>query len=171
MDDANPNPLLAALAFVVRIRWASHLIRIVRLIFLPVRLAIAGLSRIASVLAVVFAPAVYIFALCLWLSKAVVALILGLEPLYKFFSVAVTIGITSGIILALTSSLITNLLGMQDDPDVSDRQQKLQLEPSPAVPPSWESDWFWAESSSPQAKRRQPSGLLSQTIHEEDSDI
>ncbi|PHH78992.1 hypothetical protein CDD80_5845 [Ophiocordyceps camponoti-rufipedis] len=166
MDDTSPNPLLAALAFVVRIRWASLLIRLVRLIFLPVRLVISGLSRIASVLAVVFAPAVYIFAFCLWLSRVIIALILGLE-----FSVAVTIGITSGIILALTSSLLTNLLGMQDDADVSDRRQKLRLEPSPTVPPSWESDWFWAESSSPQAKRRQPSGLLSQTIHEEDSDI
>lgn len=44
-----------------------------------------------------------------------------------------------------------------------DRKQK-------AVPlAALESDWYWAESSS-SYRRRRASGLLSQTIHEEDND-
>ncbi|PFH59093.1 hypothetical protein XA68_12808 [Ophiocordyceps unilateralis] len=179
MDDSSPLPntllsaLLNSLAFIfrslVRIPWTSHLVRLVRLILLPSRLLASGLARIASLLAVLFAPALYIFVFLLWVSRSIVALIVGLEPLYKFFSVAATMGIFSGIFLAVTSSLITNSLGMHDEPNAPDRPERYKLEPSPAAPPASEGNWFWAEPSTP-SKRRQPSGLLSQTIHEEDSD-
>ncbi|RDA85085.1 hypothetical protein CP532_3094 [Ophiocordyceps camponoti-leonardi (nom. inval.)] len=155
--------LFDTVAFIAHIPWTSIFAQVFSVVLLPARLVASGLSRIASVLAVIFAPAVYFFAFLLWVSRLVYDLVLGLEPLYKFFSVAITIGIISGIILAVTSSIVTECLGMHEEPD-------LKLETPPTVSPPVEYDWPWPESSPP-SKRRQPSGLLSQTIHEEDSDI
>ncbi|RDA89987.1 hypothetical protein CP533_2694 [Ophiocordyceps camponoti-saundersi (nom. inval.)] len=157
------SALFDSIAFIARIPWTSIFAQVFSIVILPARLVASGLSRIASVLAVIFAPALYFFAFLLWASRIVYALVIGLEPLYKFFSVAVTIGIISGIILAVTSSFVTDCLGMHEEPD-------LKPETPPTVSPPLEYDWPWAEPSPP-SKRRQPSGLLSQTIHEEDSDI
>lgn len=86
------------------------------------------------------------------------------------FSVAAAIGVASGVFLGLSSSIITTYMGMCDDSEPGDRpSDKLAgYEKGLPVsgPASWEADWYWTESST--SRFRQPSGLLSQTIHEED---
>lgn len=84
------------------------------------------------------------------------------------FSIAAIIGVVSGVVLALSSSVITTYLDLHDDPDKHEPySDKLARYRHPAS----EVDWYRTESST--SRLRQPSGLLSQTIHEEkdDSDL
>ncbi|KAF4509691.1 hypothetical protein G6O67_003834 [Ophiocordyceps sinensis] len=177
VDDASALPDILDTAALVartlwRLPWTAALARLARLAAWPIGLLAWPLSCLAAVLRVLFAPALHVVAYLLSWSRAMVALLAGLEPLYIFFSVAAAIGIVSGIILGLSSSIITTCLGMHDDPGADDRpSDKLagydKGLPAPR-PTSWEADWYWTESST--SRFRQPSGLLSQTIHEEEDD-
>ncbi|KAM4056050.1 hypothetical protein HRG_002974 [Hirsutella rhossiliensis] len=177
VDDASAlHAILDTAALVARalwrLPWAASLARLARLAALPLGLLAWPLSCLAAVLRILFAPALHVAAYLLSWGRAVVALIASLEPLYTFFSVAAAIGIVSGVILGLSSSIITTYLGMYDDPETDDRpSDKLtgydKRLPAPG-PASWEADWHWTESST--SRFRQPSGLLSQTIHEEEDD-
>lgn len=91
------------------------------------------------------------------------------------FGVAATVGIIAGIVTGLFSSTITMHLGMQGsgdsvvpaserkkfDREEEEEEDKLSESPS-------ETEWQWLDSSS--QGRRPVSGLLSETIHEEDDD-
>ncbi|KJZ75590.1 hypothetical protein HIM_05053 [Hirsutella minnesotensis 3608] len=175
-----------------RVPWVRIVVRVARLIAWPWRLVSFPLSYLAGFFSFLFAPVLHVFAYLLsWLS-AVVDLIAGLEMLIDAlpaalhfckthipsgcfpsnpdqFSVAAVVGIASGIFVALCSSVITTSLGMYDDPfaDQASSQKRASYDKGlPPTSPAWEADWYWTESST--SRLRQPSGLLSQTIHEED---
>lgn len=79
----------------------------------------------------------------------------------------------AGVTIALFSSIITSYLGMQNnDPGPKRSASKESLLETGSRRDSLSSDtdlgWQWLDSSS--SRRRPTSGLLSQTIHEEDDD-
>lgn len=88
------------------------------------------------------------------------------------FGAAAGVGIVAGVTLGVTSSIVTSYLGMQDDPQEDERQsikmEKYDFGTPKASRAVIESDWYLADSSP--SRNRRPSGLLSQTIHEEDDD-
>ena len=97
------------------------------------------------------------------------------------FSVAALIGICAGLTLALFSTVVTNSLGFQDSPRLKgkapprggrylqDNEDDEELTYDRDDSSSNEVDWQWPESSStPVVRKPAVSGLLSQTIHEED---
>lgn len=77
----------------------------------------------------------------------------------------------TGVVLAISSSLLTSSLGMQDD-DTNKRPSSKQslLQDSASRPSSsgTELDWQWLDS--PSHRHLPTGGLLSQTIHEEVDD-
>ncbi|KAJ6438643.1 activator subunit [Purpureocillium lavendulum] len=134
----------------------------------PLRLVWLPLSYVARFLLVLFAPAIYLASYALAWANALVAFVVSLE-----FGAAAGIGIFAGIALAITSSLITSHLGMHDEePQEQDYSlesiDKLKPRRRDVTPAVLDTDWYWTESSP--SGRRRPSGLLSQTIHEEDDD-
>jgi hypothetical protein len=109
------------------------------------------------------------------------------NPVYQF-GAAASVGIVAGLTLAFSSTVITSLLGMQDTEPSYTRQRRRKGyiteggstdasldyhddededdETSPSS--SNEKEWQWLEPSP--SRRRPASGLLSQTILEEDDD-
>ncbi|KND93747.1 hypothetical protein TOPH_01738 [Tolypocladium ophioglossoides CBS 100239] len=175
-EPSSLSAILDAVAVVARavwgINWSWYLSWLVHIVALPLRLLWILLSFIASFLLVLLAPALYVVSYFLSWMNAIVAFVVGLEPLYTFFGAAAGVGIVAGIALGVTSSLITSYLGMQGDPQEDERQsakmEKYDLGTSKASPAIIETDWYLADSSP--TRQRRPSGLLSQTIHEEDDD-
>ncbi|POR35951.1 Uncharacterized protein TPAR_03858 [Tolypocladium paradoxum] len=177
MDEPSTlSAVLDTVALVARalwgINWSWYLSWLVHIVALPLRLLWIPLSYMASFLLVLFAPALCLLSYFLSWMNALVAFFVGLEPLYTFFGAAAGVGIVAGTTLGVTSSIITSYLGMQDEPQEDERQalkmEKYDFGTPKASPAIIETDWYLADSSP--SRHRRPSGLLSQTIHEEDDD-
>lgn len=92
------------------------------------------------------------------------------------FGVAAFIGILTGLILALSSTILTSNLNLQDPhpsrkqlPSSNRRHNKykyLQDSSDHESSSPETADWRWVDTSP--VRRRPARGLLSQTIHEED---
>ncbi|KAH7166188.1 hypothetical protein EDB81DRAFT_279001 [Dactylonectria macrodidyma] len=167
------DALVAVFSFVRSIHWSLRLSQLFSLLALPFRLILYPVRFILGVILALFAPAIYVASFCISGVHAVTSFLGSLEPLYTFFCAAAGVGIFAGIVLAISSSLITSHLGMQDDNDAStdrpgSKQSYLQDSESRRNSSSTEIDWQWLDS--PSHRRRPAAGLLSQTIHEEDDD-
>ncbi|KAL7797497.1 hypothetical protein V8C37DRAFT_369671 [Trichoderma ceciliae] len=151
-----------------------------RLLSFPIRLAYVPLSYLLSVLAIVFAPAIYLFAYISSWCRGVSDFIIALQPLYTFLGTAAAVGIFAGLTMATSSTVITSYLGMQDGTgnNSDSRSRTLQTKKSlpPFPPPSLTKDdsssnggeWHWLDPA--HSRRRPATGLLSQTILEEEDD-
>lgn len=91
--------------------------------------------------------------------------------LFKF-GAAAAVGIISGIIVGVSSSVITSYLGMQGKDQVAARpsEQRYSDDFSERRYSSSATDYDWQWLEAPSQRRRPAAGLLSQTIHEEDDD-
>ncbi|GKT99337.1 hypothetical protein FLAG1_01426 [Fusarium langsethiae] len=148
--------IVAVFTWLFSFAWSAFFLRIFAIVSFPFRLILFPLSLVANVLLTVFAPAIYLFSYTV-----------------AGFGAAAGVGIMAGVAIALFSSIITSYLGMQNNdlgPKRSASKESL-LETSSRID-SLSSDtdlgWQWLDSSS--SRRRPTSGLLSQTIHEEDDD-
>ncbi|KAM0248477.1 hypothetical protein ACHAP5_003423 [Fusarium lateritium] len=167
------NIVVAVFSWFFSFNWSGLFSRLFTVIGFPFRLILLPLTFIANVLLTVFAPAIYLFSYTVSGARSIWAFFASLEPLYTFFGAAAGVGIIAGITLAIFSSLITSYLGMQNDDLVSrgSASKENLLEPSSrrdSQSSGTELDWQWLDSSS--QRRRPASGLLSQTILEEDDD-
>ncbi|CAM1508453.1 Fc.00g053010.m01.CDS01 [Cosmosporella sp. VM-42] len=166
------DSLGAIVRAVFNIQWSWYFAWLIHILSLPWKIVMIPLSFVARVLLVVFAPALYIVSYVFSWVKAVFAFLALLEPLYTFFGAAAAVGIVAGIILGMSSSLLTSYLGMQGEDEElepkSSKQRYLQESTRRWDSSSAEVDWQWLES--PSQRRRPAAGLLSQTIHEEDDD-
>ncbi|KAF4992788.1 hypothetical protein FDECE_13618 [Fusarium decemcellulare] len=157
----------AVFRFIFSFNWSLLFSRVFQVVAFPFRLILIPLSFITNILLTLFAPAIYIFSYALAGVRSVIAFFASLE-----FGAAAGVGIFAGIVLAISSSVITSYLGMQEDDTVSSRptsKQSLLLDTSShRDSSSTEVDWQWLDS--PSHRRRPATGLLSQTIHEEDDD-
>ncbi|KAF4978700.1 hypothetical protein FZEAL_4969 [Fusarium zealandicum] len=165
--------IVAIFGFLFSFNWSLLFSRLFHVVAFPFRLILFPLSFIVNILITLLAPAIYL-VLYAWAGvRAVIDFFVALEPLYTFFGAAAGVGIFAGIALAMSSSLITSYLGMQDDDAASERptsKQSLSLDTGSQRDSSGtDIDWQWLDS--PTHHRRRPArGLLSQTIHEEDDD-
>ncbi|KAM6487081.1 hypothetical protein HDV62DRAFT_142101 [Trichoderma sp. SZMC 28011] len=151
-----------------------------RILIFPLRLASVPLSYLLSALRIVFAPAIYLVAYVTGWCRGVFDFILALQPLYTFLATAAAVGIFAGFTLATSSTVITSYLGMQDSGSTPQgsrsraSQGKKPLSSSLSTPTlkddssSNEGEWYWPDPSP--SRRRVATGLLSQTILEEEDD-
>ncbi|PNP55109.1 hypothetical protein THARTR1_04798 [Trichoderma harzianum] len=150
-----------------------------RILLFPLRLASVPLSYLLSALRIVFAPAIYLVAYITSWCRAVFDFILALQPLYTFLVTAAAVGIFAGFTLATSSTVITSYLGMQDSGStaqgprsrVSQGKKSLSSLSTPTLKDdssSNEGEWYWPDPSP--SRRRVATGLLSQTILEEEDD-
>ncbi|RGP76839.1 hypothetical protein FLONG3_5045 [Fusarium longipes] len=181
-EQASPtiSPFILAFDIIVAIftwlfsfNWSALFLRIFAIISFPFRLILFPLSIVSNILLTVFAPAIYLFSYAAAGVRSVWAFLAGLEPLYTFFGAAAGVGIMAGVAIAIFSSVITSYLGMQsNDLDEKRSASKESLLETSSRRDSLSSDtdlgWQWLDSSS--SRRRPTSGLLSQTIHEEEDD-
>ncbi|CAG7558599.1 unnamed protein product [Fusarium equiseti] len=165
--------IVAILTWLFSFNWSGFFLRIFAIVSFPFRLILFPLSIVANILLTIFAPVIHLFSYAAAWVRSVWAFLAGLEPLYTFFGAAVGVGIIAGITIAIFSSVITSYLGMQKDDYALKRSgSKENLLETSSRRDSLSSDtdlgWQWLDSSS--SRRRPTSGLLSQTIHEEDDD-
>ncbi|KAK0392251.1 hypothetical protein NLU13_1747 [Sarocladium strictum] len=177
------DPLILIFNTVRSVNWTLYLSWVFHVVVsLPLRLVAVPLRFLAGVLFVVFSPALYVIAYIWGWVSAVLAFMASLEPLYTFFGVAATVGIITGLTLALSSSIITASFNMQDssslcksrrrnayldDGSISSNGDEDEDEETPSSS-SNEKEWQWLD---PAPLRRRPAGgLLSQIILEEDDD-
>ncbi|KAF7546452.1 hypothetical protein G7Z17_g8444 [Cylindrodendrum hubeiense] len=165
----------AVFSFIFSIHWSLRLYQLFSLVALPFRLILHPLRFIAGILLTLFAPAIYFVSFGLSGVRALASFLASLEPLYTFFGAAAGVGIFAGIVIAISSSLITSQLGIQDDEGddasterSSSKHSYLQDSQGRRDSSSTELEWQWLDS--PSHRRRPAAGLLSQTIHEEDDD-
>ncbi|KFA61030.1 hypothetical protein S40285_07427 [Stachybotrys chlorohalonatus IBT 40285] len=182
MSDSNPDPggvsiVVGTVKLIVNalisIPWLRYLSLAGRVLVWPLRIIIVPFSLVARVLLVVFSPLIYVLSFVLSCISTTFAFIASLEPLYNFFAVAASIGIFSGLLLAVSSGFITSYLGMYEDPRDSARPLKKKglLEDVPSFrdeSSSNETEWHWPDPSP--TRRRPASSLVSQIIHEEEDD-
>ncbi|CEI39541.1 unnamed protein product [Fusarium venenatum] len=159
---------VAVFTWIFSFDWPALFLRIFAIVSFPFRLILFPLSLVANVILTVFAPAIYLFSYMVAGARSVWAFLAGLE-----FGAAAGVGIMAGVAIALFSSIITSYLGMQNDdlgPKRSASKESLLETSSRRDSLSSDTDlgWQWLDSSS--SRRRPTSGLLSQTIHEEDDD-
>ncbi|KAL6910994.1 hypothetical protein GGI43DRAFT_378933 [Trichoderma evansii] len=153
-----------------------------RLFTLPIRLAYVPISYLLSALRVVFAPAIYLFSYITGWCRGVIDFIVSLQPLYTFLGTAAAVGIFAGFTLATSSTVITSYLGMQDGANGSYEgtrsrasQTKKSMPPFSSDPllkedsSSNDGEWYFPDPNA-SSRRRPVTGLLSQTILEEDDD-
>ncbi|KAK7398292.1 hypothetical protein QQX98_012336 [Neonectria punicea] len=165
--------LTGIFSFVRSIHWTLRLSQLLSVVALPFRLVLYPLRFVASIFLTLFAPAIYLVSYSMAGIQAMVSFFISLEPLYTFLGAAAGVGIFAGIVIGISSTLVTTQLGMQDDDDASterpgSKQSYLQDAKSLRDSSSTELDWQWL--GSPSHRRRPAAGLLSQTIHEEDDD-
>ncbi|KAH7363051.1 hypothetical protein B0T11DRAFT_329058 [Plectosphaerella cucumerina] len=149
----------------------------------PLRIVWALLMALVGILLTILAPAIYMSAYFVSWLQSILGFFVSLEPLYTFLACGAVVGAFSGIFLATTSSVITSTLGMQDEPKDGSEYDSSMATPSmstmstPALRPlssrtedssSFETDWQLLEKMPP-SRRRRTAGLVTQTIHEEDS--
>ncbi|KAH7189122.1 uncharacterized protein B0J16DRAFT_108209 [Fusarium flagelliforme] len=166
------NIIVAVFTWLFSFNWSAFFLRIFAIVSFPFRLILFPLSIVANVLLTIFAPVIYLFSYAAAGVRSVWLFLAGLEPLYTFFGAAAGVGIIAGITIAIFSSVITSYLGMQKDDALKGSGSKENLLETSSRRDSLSSDtdlgWQWLDSSS--SRRRPTSGLLSQTIHEEDDD-
>ncbi|KAL7913644.1 hypothetical protein GGI35DRAFT_218842 [Trichoderma velutinum] len=150
-----------------------------RILLFPLRLASIPLSYLLSALRIVFAPAIYLVAYITSWCRVVFDFVIALQPIYTFLATAAAVGVFAGFTLATSSTVITAYLGMQDsgssaqEPRSRASQGKKALS-SLSTPTfkddssSNEGEWYWPDPSP--SRRRAATGLLSQTILEEEDD-
>ncbi|QPC73527.1 hypothetical protein HYE68_004279 [Fusarium pseudograminearum] len=160
--------IVAVFTWLFSFDWSVFFLRIFAILSFPFRLILIPLSLVTNVLLTVFAPVIYLFSYTVAGVRSVWAFLAGLE-----FGAAAGVGIMAGVTIALFSSIITSYLGMQNnDPGPKRSASKESLLETSSRRDSLSSDtdlgWQWLDSSS--SRRRPTSGLLSQTIHEEDDD-
>ncbi|KAH6606374.1 hypothetical protein Trco_005527 [Trichoderma cornu-damae] len=147
-----------------------------RLLAFPVRLAYVPVSYLLSALAVVFAPVIYLFAYIAGWCRGVFDFVCALQ-----LGTAAAVGIFAGFTLATSSTVITSYLGMRDGAGSASQEQSSRALRAKASPPPFpspsltkddsssnEGEWYWPDPS--QSRRRPATGLLSQTILEEEDD-
>ncbi|QYT05852.1 hypothetical protein H0G86_012730 [Trichoderma simmonsii] len=149
-----------------------------RILIFPLRLASVPLSYLLSALRIVFAPAIYLVAYITGWCRGVFDFVLALQPLYTFLATAAAVGIFAGFTLATSSTVITSYLGMQDSGSTqgprsrtSQGKKPLSSLSTPTLKDdssSNEGEWYWPDPSP--SRRRVATGLLSQTILEEEDD-
>ncbi|KAL7812261.1 hypothetical protein V8C26DRAFT_407402 [Trichoderma gracile] len=172
------------------LRLISHYIALLgRLLTLPLRLLIwTPLSYLARALRIVFFPAWYLVAYVAGWFRGVVDFITALQPLYTFLATAALVGALAGLTLATSSTVITAYLGMQGPASRNgngssrgarsrtplqgkDPLSSYYSSPNTLVKDdssSNEGEWYWPDPSP--SRRRPATGLLSQTILEEEDD-
>ncbi|KOS19762.1 hypothetical protein ESCO_000570 [Escovopsis weberi] len=111
---------LARIARIARTLLALPLTRIVaaiaRSLLLPLRIAALPLPRLMRILAIPFAPALYLLSYLVDAARRTLSFLASLEPIYTFLGTAAAVGFFAGIALAASSSLIVSLLSIHDDP-------------------------------------------------------
>ncbi|KAK1237636.1 hypothetical protein MKX07_006764 [Trichoderma sp. CBMAI-0711] len=176
------------------LRLISHYIALLgRLLTLPLRLLIwTPLSYLARTLRIVFFPVFYLVAYVAGWFRGIVDFITALQPVYTFLATAALVGALAGLTLATSSTVITSYLGMQGDtsrngngksssrsssgrsrtpPQGKDPLSSYYSSPNTVVKDdssSNEGEWYWPDPSP--SRRRPATGLLSQTILEEEDD-
>ncbi|KAL7949138.1 hypothetical protein V8C42DRAFT_313421 [Trichoderma barbatum] len=150
-----------------------------RVLIFPLRLVSIPLSYLLSLLRIVFAPAIYLVAYIASWCRVVFEFIVALQPIYTFLATAAAVGIFAGFTLATSSTIITSYLGMQDNGSTaqasrsraSQGKKPLSSFSTPTIKDdssSNEGEWYWPDPSP--SRRRPATGLLSQTILEEEDD-
>ncbi|UKZ57876.1 hypothetical protein TrVGV298_011737 [Trichoderma virens] len=145
-----------------------------RILIFPLRLVSIPLSYLLSALRIVFAPAIYLVAYITSWFRAIFDFIIALQ-----LATAAAVGIFAGFTLATSSSVITSYLGMQDNGSTSQGprsrasqgKKSLSSFSTPSLKDdssSNEGEWYWPDPSP--SRRRPATGLLSQTILEEEDD-
>ncbi|KAK7427901.1 hypothetical protein QQZ08_005513 [Neonectria magnoliae] len=170
------DALAGIFSFLRSIHWALRLSQLLSVVALPFRLVFYPLRFVASILLTLFAPAIYLVSYSIAGIQAMMSFFIGLEVIdseLQYFGAAAGVGIFSGIVIGISSTLVTTQLGMQDDDDASrerpgSKQSYVQDAKSLRDSSSTDLDWQWLDS--PSHRRRPAAGLLSQTIHEEDDD-
>ncbi|OAA77376.1 hypothetical protein LEL_04199 [Akanthomyces lecanii RCEF 1005] len=180
-----PSAALATVVYVARalwsVPWRRYLVRVGRLVALPLSLVTVPLSYVAEALLVIFAPLIHLAAFAFASAQSALALLASLK-----IAAAAGIGIVAGIVLGATSSVITSYLGMQDsDEDFYERERdyldyyddeedeedeeryRYGRDPYGLDAASYQKHLRGSDSDTG-PKRRVARGLLSQTIHEED---
>ncbi|KAL6881576.1 hypothetical protein J3F83DRAFT_722786 [Trichoderma novae-zelandiae] len=168
------------------LRLIAHYIAVLgRLLTFPLRLIWIPLSYLLSALRIVFFPVIYLVAYVAGWCRAVFDFIAALQPLYTFLATAALVGVLAGLTLATSSTIITSYLGMQEDTTSSSSSARgsrsrtpqgkdpLSSYSSPNTlvkddSSSNEGEWYWPDPSP--SRRRPATGLLSQTILEEEDD-
>ncbi|TFB05446.1 hypothetical protein CCMA1212_002469 [Trichoderma ghanense] len=164
------------------LRLTSHYAALLaRLLTLPLRLLIGiPLSYLARVLRIVFFPVLYLAAYVAGWCRGIVDFITALQ-----LATAALVGAFTGLTLATSSTVITSYLGMQGDassngsrsahsrtpPHDKDPLSSYYSSPNTLVKDdssSNEGEWYWPDPSP--SRRRPATGLLSQTILEEEDD-
>ncbi|KAK1243546.1 hypothetical protein MKX08_001684 [Trichoderma sp. CBMAI-0020] len=148
-----------------------------RIFAFPFRLAYVPIHYLLSVLRVVFAPAIYLLSYITGWCRGVIDFVVSLQ-----LGTAAAVGIFAGFTLATSSTVITSYLGMQDGVNGSSEgthsrasQTKRSLPPFSSDPlikddsSSNDGEWYWPDPN-PSSRRRPATGLLSQTILEEEDD-
>ncbi|KAK4069749.1 uncharacterized protein Triagg1_6879 [Trichoderma aggressivum f. europaeum] len=145
-----------------------------RILIFPLRLASIPVSYLLSALRIVFAPAIYLVAYMASWCRAVLDFILALQ-----LATAAAVGVFAGFTLATSSTVITSYLGMQDSGSTaqgprsraSQGKKPLSSLSTPTLKDdssSNEGEWYWPDPSP--SRRHVATGLLSQTILEEEDD-
>ncbi|KAG6064252.1 hypothetical protein E4U32_000424 [Claviceps aff. humidiphila group G2b] len=97
--------------------WGRYAALLARGVVFPLRVLWTPVSYLVGVSKAVFAPVAYVIDYAGGWVGYLVGVLIGLEPLYTFFSVAAFVGILTGIFMALLSALLTTSLNMHDTSD------------------------------------------------------
>ncbi|KAG6192712.1 hypothetical protein E4U27_002145 [Claviceps purpurea] len=97
--------------------WGRYAALLAHGVVLPLRVLWTPVSYLVGVSKAVFAPVAYVLDYAGGWVGYLVGVLIGLEPLYTFFSVAAFVGILTGIFMALLSALLTTSLNMHDTSD------------------------------------------------------
>ncbi|KAF7543746.1 hypothetical protein G7046_g9938 [Stylonectria norvegica] len=139
---------------IASVHWARYLSWLVHLLSLPWKLVLIPLRFVARVLLVVLAPALYMGAYFLSWIRAAWGFAASLEPLYTFFGAAAAVGIVAGVVLGVSSSVITFNLGMQGEEAPETKRRYVDDGHGRTDSSSTELDWQWLDSSSSQRRGR-----------------
>ncbi|KAG6121770.1 hypothetical protein E4U14_001248 [Claviceps sp. LM454 group G7] len=97
--------------------WGRNAALLARGVVFPLRVLWTPVSYLVRVSKAVFAPVAYVLEYAGGWVGYLVGVLISLEPLYTFFSVAAFVGILTGIFMALLSALLTTSLNMHDTSD------------------------------------------------------
>ncbi|KAF4120214.1 hypothetical protein GMORB2_3341 [Geosmithia morbida] len=102
----------AVAAAVASVHWSWWFSHIAALVYWPVSVIMAPLSFIGRVVLAILSPGIYVASFFVFAGKGVVGFLISLE-----FGVAALVGSLTGLTVALTSTLLTSQLGLQDSPN------------------------------------------------------
>ncbi|KAG5973290.1 hypothetical protein E4U58_005422 [Claviceps cyperi] len=120
MEDASApsSTFLSALLHIINsawsLPWGRYAALLARGVVFPLRVLWTPVLYLVGVSKAVFAPVAYVLDYAGGWVGYLVGVLIGLEPLYTFFSVAAFVGILTGIFMALLSALLTTSLNMHD---------------------------------------------------------